>query len=314
MPLNDACVPAFVGFILSYHLLAPYCTTTKQRAWILTAMSSSITSVAALPYAYDFFASGCQLDTLRPTTDWSDRVVGLFQGYLIADLAIGVVYYRKYVSLMTGWVHHTLYFTLLQYVLSVGWTNIFCLALIMEIPTFLLSAGSLNPRWRSDYLFATVFFATRIVLHLYLIYGYTKLYLVQPSLAQQAYSVAPELNISAIPKVQAPTISTLPTPHTSPLPAIFFLAALPMHLIWFNACVSGILRRRAQSRSTAASTPVLVSSVRTRFQAVRHRLRLSREGRERLRARLGAMYGNARERVLRRGGGVWVRVYGQLYD
>ncbi|KAG8740513.1 hypothetical protein FRC12_015982 [Ceratobasidium sp. 428] len=133
MPLNDACIPAFAGFVLSYHLLAPYCTTMKQRAWILTAMSSFLTSVAALPYACDFFCSGGQLDLLRPTNQWSDRVVGVFQGYLIADLTIGAIYYRKYVSLMTGWIHHTLYFIMLQYVFSVGWTSIFCLALIMEV-------------------------------------------------------------------------------------------------------------------------------------------------------------------------------------
>lgn len=89
MALNEACLLAFVGFVILYHILAPYCTTTKQRAWLLTTLSSCITSLAAVPYAYDFFASGGQLRMLRPTTEWSNRVVGMFQGYLIAYVERG---------------------------------------------------------------------------------------------------------------------------------------------------------------------------------------------------------------------------------
>ncbi|KAG8728191.1 hypothetical protein FRC12_021946 [Ceratobasidium sp. 428] len=187
----------------------------------------------------------------------------------------------------------------------------------MEVPTFILAAGSLNPRWRNDYLFAAVFFATRIAFHLNLIYGYTKLYLTRPPSPQQTLLnqlATPELNASIVPtSSQFVSSLTLPDPHTSPLPAVFFLAALPMHLLWFNACVRGILRRRAALRSTATAAPLFVTSVRTRFQAMHHRLHISREERDRLRARLGAAYGNARERVLRRGGGIWVQAYGRLY-
>ncbi|QRV78137.1 hypothetical protein RhiJN_06152 [Ceratobasidium sp. AG-Ba] len=184
----------------------------------------------------------------------------------------------------------------------------------MEIPTCLLAAGSLSAPLRNDYLFAGVFFVTRIVLHLNLIYGYAKLYISQPAQTDQMLTgstTVPSLNASGIPDA-VEDISLFKNPHTSRLPALFFLAALPMHILWFNACIRGILRRRAQSRST--SVPLFVTSVRTRFQAMRHRLRLSREDRDRLRARLGAVYGNARERVMRRGEGVWVRVYEGLRD
>ncbi|QRV92931.1 TLC domain protein [Ceratobasidium sp. AG-Ba] len=152
------------------------------------------------------------------------------------------------------------------------------------------------------------------MLHLNLIYGYAKLYLSQPAQTEQMLTnstIVPGLNASVIPE-GVESVSLLKNPHTSRLPTLFFLAALPMHILWFNACIRGILRRRAQSRST--SVPLFVTSVRTRFQAMRHHLRMSREDRDRLRARLGAVYGNAHERFMRRGEGVWVRVYEGLRD
>ncbi|KAF8754694.1 hypothetical protein RHS01_06138 [Rhizoctonia solani] len=159
----------------------------------------------------------------------------------------------------------------------------------MEIPTLILALGSLNKRFRSDYLFAGVFFSTRILLHVALIVAYAGVYLRKAD------------GMSRRSEVDFPTISetnqtladvqniTIPKSLNSPLPALFFLAALPMHF---------------KVNGTKTDVPIVfvsTSAFRTRFQAIRGRLRLDYEARERLRARVQAAYGNAQERVWRRG-------------
>lgn len=150
-PQVDLTLPtSLLCFICGYHILAPFYQTTKQRAWILTGLSSGLTSLAALPYFYDFIMSGGCVQSVRAATPWSDMIVRIFQGYLVAyvcishdliqgnsptcrDLFMGYMFYRQYLTLMTGWVHHILYFGLIQYILFAGWSNIFCLALTMEV-------------------------------------------------------------------------------------------------------------------------------------------------------------------------------------
>ncbi|KAF8598973.1 hypothetical protein BDV93DRAFT_547167 [Ceratobasidium sp. AG-I] len=315
-----ATVPCFVAF---YYLVAPRYTTLKQRAWVLTTLSSLLTSVAALPYFYDFISSGGRVQALRASSAWSDTVVRVFQGYLVSDLLLGALCYPKYVNISTGWVHHTLYFILIHYITSMGWSNIFCLGLIMEVPTLILALGSLHPRLRSDNLFASTFFAFRIVFHIILILAYAATYrnsrFSQParlSLNSNATCIPPNHPFSEL----CHTTSVNPlldfhSPFTSPLPAIFFFSAFPLHCMWFTACIQGILRRRAHNinaQNIKERTPLLlVSAVRTRIGVMQGRLRLAHEDRERLRARLGAAYGSARERVWRRE--VWARRMERFY-
>lgn len=78
------CLAAVPCFVVFYRLIAPLYTTSKQHAWVLTALSSALTSLAALPYFYDFLSSGGQIQALRPSSVWSDAVVKVFQGYLIS--------------------------------------------------------------------------------------------------------------------------------------------------------------------------------------------------------------------------------------
>ncbi|CAE6465998.1 hypothetical protein ACGC1H_006146 [Rhizoctonia solani] len=297
-------LPCFVGL---YLCLVPHFDTSKQRSWILTGLSSAFTSAAAMPYFFDFLVSSGHVHAIRPAGPWSDTVVRIFQGYLISDLLVGSIFYRQHITLATGWAHHTLYLALIQYITSVGWSNIFCLALIMEIPTTLLALGSLNPRWRNDYLFAGAFFSMRISFHVALIVAYAGVYFrkaadmssdFEPSSANLLSTVETNRTLNEVQHIR------VPKSLDSPLPALFFLAAFPMHCMWFAGCVRGILRRRVKPSNTKVDVPVVLvslSAVRTRFQAIRGRLHLDQESRERLRARVQAAYGNARERVWRRG-------------
>ncbi|KAJ1305001.1 hypothetical protein OPQ81_000044 [Rhizoctonia solani] len=233
---------SFLCFVVFYLCSAPSFDTSKQRSWILTGLSSGFTSLAAMPYFLDFLISSGHVHALRPASYWSDTVVRIFQGYLISDLVVGSMFYREHITLATGWIHHTLYFVLIQYITSVGWSNIFCLALIMEIPTLLLALGSLNPRWRSDYLFAGAFFSLRILVHIALIVAYAGVYFRKAggiSGAFEATSVNFRTSMEANQTLGRLQNTRVPKSLNSPLPALFFLAAFPMHCMWFVGCVRG---------------------------------------------------------------------------
>ncbi|KAH7338456.1 hypothetical protein B0J17DRAFT_423951 [Rhizoctonia solani] len=297
-------VSSFLCFILLYLWISPRFETSKQRSWILTGLSSGFTSLAALPYCFDFLASGGHPHALRPASSWSDSVVRVFQGYLVSDLLVGSIFYRQHITLATGWIHHTLYFALIQYITFVGWSSIFCLALIMEIPTMLLALGSLDQRWRSDYLFAGAFFSTRILLHVVLIVAYAGVYFLKAgdiSGTSEPTGVNFPSSLDANRTLHGVQHTRAPKSLDSPLPTLFFLSAFPMHCMWFIGCVRGMLRRRSKANSTKADVPValvLTSAFHTRFQEIRGRLHLDQEH---LRARVQAAYGNARGRVWGRG-------------
>ncbi|CAE6451718.1 unnamed protein product [Rhizoctonia solani] len=174
----------------------------------------------------------------------------------------------------------------------------------MEIPTLLLALGSLDQCLRSDYLFAGVFFSTRILLHVALIVAYAGVYFREASGVPRHFEVSFPTISETNQTLTNTQNATAPKSLDSPLPALFLLAAFPMHYMWFTGCVRGILRRRVKVTNTKADVPIVLvstSAFRTRLQDIRGRLRLDYEARERLRARVQAAYGNARERVWRRG-------------
>ncbi|ELU37611.1 hypothetical protein AG1IA_08361 [Rhizoctonia solani AG-1 IA] len=283
---NGVVFPSFLCFVALYLCFAPFFKTSKQRSWILTGLSSGFTSLAAIPYFCDFLASGGHFHALRPATFWSNTVVAIFQGYLVSLISWSDRYF----------IASILHWRLAGFIIYSKDSS--------KIPTLILALGSLNKRFRSDYLFAGVFFSTRILLHVALIVAYAGVYLRKAD------------GMSRRSEVDFPTISetnqtladvqniTIPKSLNSPLPTLFFLAALPMHCMWFAGCVRRILRRRVKVNGTKTDVPIVfvsTSAFRTRFQAIRGRLRLDYEARERLRARVQAAYGNAQERVWRRG-------------
>ncbi len=133
--------------------------------------------------------------------------------------------------------HHIVYILLITFVvLPYSFAPLFALCCVLELPTFLLSLGSLVPRFRNDYvsifpprvpssescppqLFAAVFFLTRIVMHIHI--G-TSL-LVRAVLRGETY-----------------------------VPSLVLACILPLHVLWMRDCVTGIVRRRRQRKLRAA--------------------------------------------------------------
>lgn len=148
-----------------FYALMSKARSIKQRSWIVTLLSSSTMSLGSLPFLWDFCSSGGLIRPVPSTDTFAEIVCGAFQGFLLADLILGSLYYRSQISLLFGWVHHISYAVILPYVSRRGWAPIFALCLAMEIPTCHLSVSFIWPRWRNDRVNTAVFFLFRIALH-----------------------------------------------------------------------------------------------------------------------------------------------------
>ena len=93
----------------------------RRRSWILTGAASLIVTLISLPYLFDFLASGFDVARVGRREALSEVVIGSFLAYLACDCALGLVrraslpvaevqvFYRRHFTLLTGWVHHSLY-------------------------------------------------------------------------------------------------------------------------------------------------------------------------------------------------------------
>lgn len=185
----------------------------KRRAWIIASVTSILMSLCSLPYVIDFLYVGLEVSAVQRRPLLSMVICGSFQGFLLSDLIIGSREYPQYLFTVSGWAHHLLYSLMMPYIVYRGWAHFFCICLIMELPTFLLSISYLYPKLRHDILTATVFFLTRILLHLLLIF----------------LSVSPKSRDEVV--------------DGSYIPAFLLTSAFLMHASWFFSSVKGIKRR-----------------------------------------------------------------------
>nr|GAT60412.1 predicted protein [Mycena chlorophos] len=208
----------------AYAVFAPFFRSTKQTAWILSTICSGTMAACSLPFVADYLKGG--IESVDGRVAFAVLVNRIFQVYLFTDLAVGAVFYRSQINLLTGWVHHIVYMGICQFAISHEWGWIFALSAIMELPTFLLGLGTLFPRLRSNVLFAVTFFATRIALHVLLIV----------TMALPAHR-----------------------PQGSLAPAMILVFAFPMHAMWFVGCVKGFIRRAEASKARARTVVPVVA-------------------------------------------------------
>jgi hypothetical protein len=144
-------------------------TTDKQISWLLTFMSSGGLTVASIPRFYYFWKSGWNIQSFQVDHTLDTLVLCYFVSYLILDLCLGSIYYKRQINILTGWIHHSVYTFITVYFLRYRLGGFFTTASILEMPTLIMALGSLRSRFRSDYLFAATFFAFRLVFHAFMI-------------------------------------------------------------------------------------------------------------------------------------------------
>jgi hypothetical protein len=83
----------------------------KRRAWVVTTLAAGYATASSVPFVIDLMHARGDVGALQtPLEGWrqqhATRTCAMFQGYLIADLAVGTVHYRDQINLLTGWIHH----------------------------------------------------------------------------------------------------------------------------------------------------------------------------------------------------------------
>lgn len=196
----------------------------KKRCWILTTLASFVMCVASLPYLFDLVLGSFDLHAIRPRTKTvAEPLAAFFVAYLLSDLTLGSIYYRKLINLSSGWIHHTVYTFLFSLWVHKGWAHIAAAAAIFELPTLIMGVASIYPPLRSNIAFTVTFFGTRVFYHFALLLC---------SVTEHGRS-APGIDGS-----WGPTISLIVT--------------YPMHLWWGYKCICSIRRRMYKRKLEAA--------------------------------------------------------------
>lgn len=179
-----------VLFTLDYYFMYKFVSKKeglkeKQRAHILSIKATITLFLLSLYFNYKFVKSDFNVDIYTQSLTTSDGflvqlgVLNLI-AYLITDCYVGYKKYHKYMCTLSGYPHHIIYVFVSMLSFKLGAESFYFLFMIEELPTFFLSGGNYNQRFRWDNLFGLTFFLTRIVYHAYLAwkFSYNKFFMV----------------------------------------------------------------------------------------------------------------------------------------
>jgi hypothetical protein len=179
------CIFLVIGFTSKYCLQ----DDTKRLSWIISLVNSFVMSFFGVIYIikifpffsfsdYSFHFEDRVVPFCLQTDDIGIILVLWFALANIFDLIFGILFYRKQVQLLTGYIHHTMFIWICIFSITGNglftsahpFTAAFIFHYIEEIPTFILALGSVFPNYRSDYGFGITFFFLRIVYHGFLFF------------------------------------------------------------------------------------------------------------------------------------------------
>lgn len=157
--------------------------TQKQRAFILSLKSSILLFIFSLFFNYKLCNSNYDSESYMQNISNEDQifsniVIAFFTSYLISDITIGYFNYHKFMLPISGYIHHFSYLVLNIISCYINVFPIYILFLFEELPTILLSFGSYDENYRNDMTFGVVFFLTRILYHIFLLYVFRNNFIV----------------------------------------------------------------------------------------------------------------------------------------
>lgn len=158
----------------------------KKMAWVISLLNSGLMTGCGIYYILNgvmkvpnFWAMPAEnLNMFEDRDNFTVLICLWFALANIFDIAVGIVFYRKYLGLLTAYVHHSV-FIYIMYAAITGHTLIaqgkpfaraFSVVLIEELPTFLLALGSVIPALRTDIGFGSTFFLFRLCYHVFFFY------------------------------------------------------------------------------------------------------------------------------------------------
>lgn len=156
----------------------------KKFAWLISLVNSGVMTIGGIIYAIVKFSkypglwtqSHNDIAVFTSVDNFSTVFCIWFAIANVFDLAVGSVFYPKYVGLLTGWVHHTVFIWIMHtcttgnalYATVRPFASLFMILCVEELPTFLLSLGSMFASCRVDLGFGLTFFLLRILYHGYM--------------------------------------------------------------------------------------------------------------------------------------------------
>ena len=162
------CVLVTVGFFCVKQIW----TTTKQQAWFIMLLSSFVLTITGFIYA-----GSAELDSSQWTEEYmfgddriSRTVLLFFTACNVMDLALGWFYYRDFLYPLTTICHHIFFIIAVSGFLGSHHTRGFLVTFVFELPTLILSVGTVWPALRNDMAFGVTFMLTRIIYHMLTIY------------------------------------------------------------------------------------------------------------------------------------------------
>lgn len=141
----------------------------KCQAWLIMLLSSFILTITGF-----YFAIFAELDSKKYWTieyiygdDIFSRIILIFfTSCNVMDLILGYIYYKEFLYPLTTICHHIFFITIVIIFLGTHTTRGFLITFVFELPTFLLSVGTVWPHLRNDLAFGITFFLTRICFHI----------------------------------------------------------------------------------------------------------------------------------------------------
>jgi hypothetical protein len=140
----------------------------RGRAWLLSAATAAVMIICGFHVALDVLRNGFIPEVVYSSNRHSRFTCAFFATFMILDTVVGVLDYPDYFDLLTGWIHHAFYLTLIVALFYHGATHAQVHGFIEEIPVLILALGNLHPALRRDLLFGFTFFVMRILYHIYL--------------------------------------------------------------------------------------------------------------------------------------------------
>ncbi|KAF9359294.1 hypothetical protein BGX26_012674 [Mortierella sp. AD094] len=171
-----AMILQIAGFYLFRHFVPQLSEenpkSTRGLSWVLTLFSSLVlfTGTFTLSSNMEWNLAGGDMLTLLSLrnfpkeSDLATMYSAYFISYLICDLGLGIIHYRKYLDPLSGWLHHLGYLCIISNAtLQKNVSTFFAMGTPIEVSTIFLASGHIFPKLRSDFLFAIAFFTSRIV-------------------------------------------------------------------------------------------------------------------------------------------------------
>jgi hypothetical protein len=163
-----SCALITIGF---YAVKTVWADSRKKQAWFIMLVSSFVLTITGFIYASHAEINSFWNEEYLFGDDFISRTILIFfTSCNTMDLILGYFYYREFLFPLTTITHHIFFIIIVIGFLGFHNTRGFLLTFVFELPTFLLSIGTVWPHLRSDMAFGITFLFTRIGFHILTIY------------------------------------------------------------------------------------------------------------------------------------------------